>query len=145
MGVLAVIRFMEDLPADEQQDFAEKVEEGIHYYIKAHTKRGSGRLQESIKAHVYGKQIVVESGEPHAKALDRGTFGSRQIWSLINKVVPLKLDSGKVIFRKVTLRSVLAGRWRQRPQRGIDFVRGGVEIAKSSGSFRSRLTVIVQR
>ena len=130
MGVLAVIRFMEDLPADEQQDFAEKVEEGIHYYIKA---------------HVYGKQIVVESGEPHAKALDRGTFGSRQMWSLINKVVPLKLDSGKVIFRKVTLRSVLAGRWRQRPQRGIDFVRGGVEIAKSSGSFRSRLTVIVQR
>jgi hypothetical protein len=141
---LAVIKFTEEQSDDVLEDFAEEVRIGIAEYLNEHT-RGTGRTADSIRAHVYGKEIVVESDVPWAKVLDEGSFDSRVMWHLINQVVPIKLEGGRTIFRKVTLESIQAGGWRKKPQVGLDFVRKGIERARSRTSLRAQLDYVVEK
>lgn len=142
---LAVIMFTDPIPRGEMEEFADDVVLGIREYIYRNVKRRTGRTEESIKATAYGRQIVIDSSAAHARALDRGSRSSKVLWHLINRVVPLKLRDGRTIFRAVSLDSIRRGKWRTQPRVGMDFVKGGIEIAKSKGSLRSRLNFIVTK
>lgn len=144
MGVLAVIRVTDHGVSDDtMEEFSEHIVSGIRGVVGMTAKHPTGQLAQSIKAHVYGKHIVVESDLPYAEAIDKGVKHPKSVWSLINKVVPLKLSSGKVIFRRVTIDAILKGKWHRRPKAGMDFVRRGVGVA--SGSLRARLNYIIER
>jgi hypothetical protein len=141
---LAVIRFSGDTDDDVIEEFAGKVEAGIKAYLVRNTKKGSGVLAESIRSYVYGKEIVVESDAPHAKVMDKGSQG-KVMWSLINKVVPIKLGDGRTIFRRVTMESIARGKWRQGPRAGLEFVRRGIDLAKSGMSLRAAASFVVEQ
>lgn len=143
--VLAVISFTDSIPQSEMKEFAGEVVVGIREFLSRNLGRRTGRTEESIKAVAYGRQIVVDSSVAHAKALDRGSQSSKVMWHLINRVIPLKLKDGKVIFRAVSLDSIRRGKWRTQPRQGLDFVRKGIDIAKSKGSLRSRLNFVVSK
>lgn len=143
MPTLAIIKFTEEQSPGVMEDFSEEVVRGIRDYLYKKTK-GTGRLASSIKAQVYGKQIVVESDVPYARAADQGFVRSRSMWGLINKVIPLKLRDGTVVFRRVTLESLLRGKWRTRPRPGLEFVERGVELARSRLSLRAQLSIVTQ-
>lgn len=144
MPTLAIVRFAEEQSPDVLDDFSGEVILGIRDYLNRNTKRGTGVLADSIRAVVYGKDILVESDLPYAKAVDQGFVRPRSMWSLINKVVPLKLGSGTVVFRRVTLKSLLSGKWATRPRPGIEFVEKGVELARSRMSLRAQIAVVTQ-
>ncbi len=144
MGVLATIRVTDtEVSEEELETFSEEILHGMRGVLSIGTKRATGQLAESLKAHVYGKHIIVESDLAYADAVNKGTHASRSAWHLINKIVPLKLDSGKIIFRRVTLESILRGKWKRRPKQGMDFVAKGVRVA--SGSLRTRLNYVIER
>jgi hypothetical protein len=125
--ILAVIDLKEPNPKLLEELAADSVR-GIREYLRIHT-RGSGDLSESIRANVYGKQVIVESDMPYAASLDRGTSSRRTMWNLINKVIPLKLKDGRTIFRRVTLSSILRGKWQHGPKLGTDYAIRGIELA----------------
>ncbi len=131
---LAVIVFTEDHFPGTLQELARRSQEGIRAWIRRHIGK-TGKLERSIKCHVYGRRIVVESDAEYARAIDQGTMTSKSMWHLINQVIPLKLKGGKTIFRRVTAESIRQGKWRQKPRQGVDFVRKGIDLAKSMGSF----------
>jgi hypothetical protein len=142
---LAVITFTDPIPQGEMEEFADDVVLGIREFISRNVKKRTGRTEESIKAVAYGREIVVDSSLPHAKTLDRGIQSSKVMWHLINRVVPLKLRDGRTVFRAVTMDSIRQGKWRTKPRPGIDFVRRGIDIAKSKGSVRSRLNFVIRK
>lgn len=142
---LAFITFTEEPSPSVKEEFAEEVGVGIKEYLNRNLKNPTGRLEQSIKSYVYGKHIVVDSNVPYAKEVDQGRQTTEVMWNLINRVVPLKLEGGRTIFRRVTLDSILRGKWRRRPRPGINFVERGVEIARSRMSIRAQINVIVQK
>jgi hypothetical protein len=136
---LAVIQFRNrGVTEDVLEEFAEDVQQGIKNYLRRHT-RGTGRLESSIRAYVYGREIIVESDVPYAKTVDQGTLASKTMWNLINQVIPLKLKDGRTIFRKVTLDSIRRGKWQTKPRPGKEYIERGVELARSSGSVKGLL------
>ena len=141
---LAVIKFSEEQSPDVVQEFAEEVEGGIKAWLAQNT-HGTGKTAKSIRAHVYGREIIIESDVPWAETLDRGSHETRVMWDLINRVVPIKLKSGRTIFRKVTLESIRAGKWRQKPREGLDYIRKGIELARSGMSLRAQLDFVVEK
>lgn len=142
---LAVITFTDPVSQDKMEEFAGEVVIGIREFLSRNVGRRTGRTEESIKAVAYGRQIVVDSSVAHAKSLDRGSWSSKVMWHLINRVIPLKLKDGRTIFRAVSQDSIRRGKWRTQPRQGLDFVRKGIDIAKSKGSLRSRLNFVVNR
>jgi hypothetical protein len=141
---VAVIEMTEGVDPEIMQEFASEVVTGMREVIYRTAKHRSGRLEESLRAIVYGRTIVVESSEPYAEVLNKGTHWSRVMWDLIGKVIPIKLDDGRIIFRKATLDSVLRGKWRTKPRTGTEFVRKGAEIARSRMSARAFLNFSVR-
>jgi len=142
---LAIITFTEEQPPEVKEEFAQEVTKGIKGYLHRNLKNPTGRLEQSIHAYVYGKHIAVDSDVPYAKELDQGRKTSEVMWNLINRVVPIKLDGGRTIFRKVTLNSILRGKWKRSPSPGLNYVERGVEIARSRMSIRAQINVIVQK
>lgn len=142
---LAIITFTEEQSPEIKKEFAQEVETGVRAYLRRNLKNPSGRLEESIRAFVFGKHIVVDSDVPYAKEVDQGNPRSRVMWNLINRVIPLKLGGGRTIFRRVTLDSILRGKWKQAPRRGLNFVERGVDIARSRMSTRAQVSVLVQK
>jgi hypothetical protein len=143
MPTLAIIKFSEGQSPDVLEEFSRMAVGGIREYLYKKT-RGTGRLASSIKALVYGKQIVIQSDVPYAREVDQGFSRSKSMWNLINKVIPLKLRDGTVVFRRVTLESLLRGKWKTRPRPGLEYVERGVELAKSRLSLRAQLTIVTQ-
>lgn len=141
---LAVISTTTNVPHEDLREFAKDIRVGIREYLAQRT-RGSGRTAESIRAYVHGKEIVISSDVPYAKSLDQGTHTSRTMWELINRVIPLKLKGGKVIFRRVTLESLRNGKWRVGPKEGIDFVKHGVDIARARGTVKGTVAFQIKK
>lgn len=131
---LATIIFTRDHPEEAMEDLANRSREGIQAWIRRHIGK-TGKLENSIKASVYGRHIVIESDAEYARAVDQGIMSSRPMWHLINRVIPLKLRGGRTILRRVSLESLLNGKWIQKPRPGVDFVRKGLDLAKSMVSF----------
>lgn len=127
---------------DVLDEFSWRIVKGVREYLRRVIK-GKGSLASSIRARVYGKEIVIESDLPYAKSLDKGSRG-RTMWSLINKVIPLKLKDGTVIFRRVTMDSIRRGKWNSAPHQGLNYVERGVDIARSEMSLKAQLAYVVQ-
>jgi len=142
---LAVITFTEEQTPEIKAEFAKEVEIGMKEYLSRNLKHPTGRLEHSLKAYVYGKHIMIESDAPYAKEVDQGRKTTEVMWNLINRVVPIKLEGGRTIFRRVTLDSILRGKWRKRPRPGINFVDRGIDTARSRMSIRAQINVIVQK
>lgn len=78
-------------------------------------KHPTGTYANSISGYILDDDIVVYSSVTYAKAIE---FGVRphQMWYLLNRTVPIKVWAPgavepDIIFRKVTLESLLAGGW----------------------------------
>jgi len=129
---LAII-VMDDETTDEAMDeFVSKLKPGLSEALRLGTKKGTGSLAEDLAIHVDGRRVIrIESSKKYAEALDRGTR-SRQMWSLINKVVPLKLPGGTTIFRRVSLDSIIKGKWRYPGTPALNFVEKGARLAKAN-------------
>jgi len=123
---------LDDEMTDEAvAEFASKLKPGLREALRRSTKTGSGDLADSLSIHVEGRKVIrITSSARYAVALDRGTR-SRIMWGLINKVVPLKLSGGTTIFRRVTLSSLIRGKWRYPGTPGLNFVEKGAQLAKA--------------
>lgn len=141
---LGLIVFNEDQAQETLQDFAQDVERGVKAYIRRHVK-GTGKLENSIRAHVFGRHIMVTSDQTYAGVVDRGRKSTRTQWELINQVIPIKLKGGRTIFRRVTLESIRRGKWRTGPTQGLDFVRKGAEEALGLRPTKDRMTFQVRK
>lgn len=128
---LAIILIDEETTDEAMSAFVNNLKPGLHEALRLNTKRGTGDLAESLAIHVDSRRVIrIESSKKYAAALDRGTR-SRQMWYLINKVVPLKLPGGTTIFRRVSLDSIIKGKWRHPGTPGLNFVEKGVRLAKA--------------
>ena len=91
-------------------------------------KHPTGRLAASIQTYVVGNNIVVYSDANYAEAQDKGVK-PHIMWHLVGKVIPLRIHRwgfSQVIFRRVTLKSILEGKWRHPGYEGKHFVREGL-------------------
>lgn len=130
---LAIITFSEDPPKEVLERVRAQIEKSIRQRADAViSPHASNALPASIHAHVvHGRAIVVDSDKTWAKYVNEGTAGST-LYSLIGKVVPLRLKSGVTIFRRVTEEALRRGRWHIPPKAGTNFVSGGVQAAMAS-------------
>lgn len=129
---LAIIILDDETTDEAVAEFATKLKPGIREILRRGTKTSSGDLADSISVHVENRNVIrISSSEDYAVALDRGTR-SRIMWSLINKIVPLKLPGGTTIFRRVTLASLIRGKWRYPGTPGLNFIEKGAQLAQAN-------------
>lgn len=139
MGVLAVIR-IEDPRADEASvlDFVRGVEREAKNLYR---EKGPAEIAASLRARLsMGNVVVVESDVPYAEGIEQGQ-PARVMWSVLNKIVPLKLKSGRVIFRRASLKSFLKGKWTRKPVLGKHLVSEAVR--RYQGAVREHLFATV--
>lgn len=96
-------------------------------------KRPTGAYAASLRSRVEGRAVVWWSDVSYAQAIE---FGVRphQMWHLLDKTVPLTLYKNGTemkIFRKVSLRSLLAGKWLHPGYPGKYIMKHGVETSIS--------------
>jgi hypothetical protein len=86
-------------------------------------KHPTGALAASIRGRAEGKAVVWWSEASYAGAVERGVH-PHHMWYLLNKTVPMtlwKYGSEHKIFRKATLRSLIAGKFFNPGRPGIFF------------------------
>ena len=128
---LALIMLDDDTTDEATAEFADKLKPSLREVLRQGTKSGSGSLADSLSIHVENRKVIrITSSAKYAAALDQGTR-SRIMWGLINKIVPLKLSGGTTIFRRVTLSSLIRGKWRYPGTPGLNFVEKGAQLAKA--------------
>lgn len=91
-------------------------------------KHPSGTLANSIQSYVSGQSVYIISELPYADAQDKG-LPSHVMWYLLGKVIPIrefKFGQSRVIYRKATLKSFLAGGWRHPGITAKEFVERGI-------------------
>lgn len=127
---LGVIVLDESTSEEAVEQFAARLKPSLRQALELVCKETSGKLAQSLDIVPEGPRVLrVVSSLEYGKSVDRG--GSpRVMWNLINRVVPLKLN-GTTIFRKVTLNSLLRGRWRYPGTAGKGFVEKGAALAKA--------------
>jgi hypothetical protein len=126
---LAIIVIDEDASDEAIAQFKENLKPGISEAIRNVSKSPTGKLADSISIQEEGLRVIrVVSSAPYADEVDSGSR-PRTMWNLINRVVPLKL-SGTTIFRKVTLKSILEGKWHYPGTPGKAFVEKGADLAR---------------
>ncbi len=108
MGTLAIVRLNEDIDPPTLREFVAGVEQEVQQtYAEAGV---SPSIVDTLRAYISGKAIVVEGSHPAAEAIEHGTK-PRVMWELLNKVIPIKTESGVTIFRKASMKSFLRGGW----------------------------------
>lgn len=128
---LAVILVDEDATDEAVAEFVDKLKPGIREILQHGTKSSSGELADSLAIHVENRRVIrIESSAKHAGSVDRGVM-PHAMWYLINKVVPLKLPGGTTVFRRVSLESIIKGKWRHPGTTGLNFVERGAELARA--------------
>lgn len=128
---LALIIIDDETTDEAVQEFVDKLKPGLAEAIRMTAKNPHGDLAESLSVHVESRKVIkIETSSKYAEAVDRGTR-SRQMWNLINRVVPLKLPGGTTIFRRVSLNSITKGKWRYPGTPGLNFVEKGAQLAKA--------------
>lgn len=126
MARLAILTFSEDPPADVLERVRAQVQQSVAQAADAVISPNStNRVPASIRAQVSGRMIVIDSDVHYTQFIDRG-HGPATLYSLIGKIVPLKLRSGVTIFRRVSAEAIRKGKWRIPMQPGTGFVRDGV-------------------
>lgn len=126
---LAIIVIDEDASDEAIAQFKERLKPGISEAIRNVCKSPTGTLAESISIQEVGlRTIRIVSSASYAGEVDSGSR-PRTMWNLINRVVPIKL-SGTTIFRKVTLKSILEGKWHYPGTPGKAFVEKGAHLAR---------------
>lgn len=126
---LAIIVIDENSSEEAIEEFRDKLKVGIAEAIRNVCKSPTGNLSDSISLQYDGlRTIRVVSSASYADEVESGSR-PRIMWNLINRVVPIKL-SGTTIFRKVTLRSVLEGKWRYPGTPGKAFVEKGAALTR---------------
>ena len=91
-------------------------------------KHPTGTLANSIMSYVSGQSIYIISELPYADAQDKGR-PPHVMWYLLGKVIPIrefKFGGSRVIYRKATLKSFLAGGWRHPGITAKEFVERGI-------------------
>jgi len=128
---LAIILIDEGTDDEAIAEFVSKLKPGLQEAIRLNAKHSTGALAESLSVDMDMRRVIrIESSKEYAAEVDRGSR-SRMMWGLINKVVPLKLPGGTTIFRKVSLTSLIRGKWRYPGTQGLDFVEKGAELARA--------------
>ena len=94
-------------------------------------KHPTGVLANSIRSFVSGQSVYIISLQPYGDAQDQG-MSPHVMWYLLGKTVPIrtyKYGTSKVIYRKVTLKSFLAGGWRHPGISPKQFIQSGLDRA----------------
>jgi len=127
---LAIVTFSDDPPKEVLERVRAQLEASVRQAADANTSPlAKDSLPRSIHATVLNDNtIVIDSDKTWAKYVDEGTSGAT-LFSLIGKIVPLRLRSGVTIFRRVTLEAISRGRWRIPPRAGTHFVQEGMLAA----------------
>jgi hypothetical protein len=104
-------------------------------------EKGPAEIASSLRARLsLGNIVVVESDVPYAEGVEQGQ-PARVMWSVLNKVVPMKLKDGRVIFRRASLKSFLKGKWTRKPVLGKHLVSEAVR--RYQGTVREHLFATV--
>jgi hypothetical protein len=124
---LAIVSFSDDPPEEVLERVRRQLEASVKEAANSSISAGaSDALPKSMHATIINSNtIVIDSDKTWAKYVDEGTSGST-LFSLIGKIVPLRLRSGVTIFRRVTMEAISRGRWRIPPRSGTNFVQEGM-------------------
>jgi hypothetical protein len=126
---LAIIVIDEGASDEAIEQFKKKLKPSIAEAIRNVCKNETGKLADSISIQEVGQRTIqIVSSVPYADEVESGSR-PRTMWNLINRVVPIKL-SGTTIFRKVTLKSILEGKWNYPGTPGKFFVEKGANLAR---------------
>jgi hypothetical protein len=126
---LDILVIDENASVEAIAQFKENLKPALSDAIRNVCKSPTGRLADSLSIHEEGPRTIrIESSVDYADEVDSGSR-PRIMWNLINRVVPIKL-SGTTIFRKVTLKSILEGKWHYPGTPGKDFVEKGAALAR---------------
>lgn len=96
-------------------------------------KNPTGALESSVQSKIEEGAVIWFSDKPYSKAIEKG-MQPRQMMGLIGKTVPLMIvkSGGQTkVFRKVTLRSILTGKFSHPGFPGKHFFQRGIQIAMS--------------
>lgn len=124
---LAIVTFSDDPPKEVIERVRQQIENSVKQTANSNiSATASDALPNSIHATVINENtIVVDSDKTWAKYVDEGTSGAT-LFSLIGKIVPLRLRSGVTIYRRVTMEAIQRGKWRIPPRAGTNFVQEGL-------------------
>lgn len=109
------------------------VEEIKRILMSGILKHPSGALANSIQGRVEGSAVVWWADAEYASAQEYGVK-PHQMWHLMGRTVPMTIYKygGEIkVFRKVSLKSLLAGKWFHPGYPGKYFMKRGVEMALS--------------
>lgn len=111
-------------------------------------KHPTGALTNSIQGRVEGNAVIWWSDLEYALPQEAGVR-PHQMWYLLGKTVPLTIykHGGKItIFRKVTMKSLLAGKWFHPGYPGKNFMKRGIEttVAAIPQILQDARTAIIQ-
>lgn len=113
-------------------------------------KRPSGQLVSSIGGEVREGGVSWFAEAPHAEALEKGVR-SHVMWNLKDRVVPILIHKygGQVkVYRKASMKALLAGKFRHPGFPGKHFMRRGIqqairEIPKLLAQAREAVVVVL--
>ncbi len=94
-------------------------------------KKSKKGFESSIRGEVRGRTVVWFSDVPYAEALEKGGK-PRSMWSLMGKTVPMALSKsvgGVTVFRKVSIKALISGKFHHPGSLGKYVMKRGVEIA----------------
>jgi hypothetical protein len=95
-------------------------------------KHPTGSLANSVRGDVDGQAVLWWSDVSYASAQEYGVR-PHQMWHLLNKTVPITIHhhtgSETKIYRRVTLKSLLAGKFYNPGYPGKFFMRRGIQLA----------------
>lgn len=123
------------LQADVQKQFLQLLADTGRIHIVEILQSGifkhpTGALANSIQGAVQGDAVVWWSDVRYASAQERGVR-PHQMWYLLNKTVPITVyERGNEykIYRRATLKSLLAGKWFHPGYPGKWFMKRGIEM-----------------
>ncbi len=119
----------EPIHFEEMSYFKERIITSIKEILyEGVLKHPTGLLANSIQGYVSGNSIYIISELPYADAQDKGQ-APFIMWFLLGKVIPIRehrFGQSRVIFRRATLKSFLAGGWRHPGITAKQFVNRGI-------------------
>lgn len=122
------------------RELASRIYENIVELISSQgwSPAATRQFLNQISVEAVGNAVIVKSKNRVFNILELGRRESKPR-RLIGKVVPLRLGNGALIFRKVTNKSVLIGKWRVPARPGLRLIERAIKEALGDVLLRSEL------
>jgi hypothetical protein len=94
-------------------------------------RTGKKRFEHGIRGEVHGKSVIWFNDHEAAEVIEKGAK-AHSMWSLQGKTVPMALSKspgGVTVFRKVSIKALISGKFHHPGSLGKYVMRRGMEMA----------------